>query len=382
MTVVLSGLHTFGAVQGPGPRIGPHGVENIDSGHARQDIFYSPWRAPLGRHQLGYSVPELWFEKLSDWVGLPNWAGAICFGWAPFLLLSLLPALASAFPPPTVIFLNAFDLVFAVFAFQTASYLRRELTRLLKFVDEIHGGLTGASTQLDLSHFSSARRVILVYLVTLAFVVPLFTLGQTGISLPVALEGEVPFFWFNFVFATFLWTFGYSMYSIYKMGKLPLKLRPYTEDRTLGLRPFGKASLNSTLIYVGVVSTVVIPVIFQGFLPLELSLAFLILYPVGFLLFLFPLLSMHSRLVDAKKQELAWIGPRATVLLQRVKASGNDQIDDRTANEISVLDMLKREAQQIHTWPFDTGILARLLAVLLTVVGILISGIIRNLLHF
>ncbi len=331
---------------------------------------------------MSYSVPELWFEKLNHRVGLPNWAGAACFGWVPFLLLSLLPALELVLPLPTLIFVNVFGLVFAFFTFYTAGYLRREMTRLLNVVGEMDNGPIGGSIQFNLSRFSSTRRIMLVYPVILAITVPLYSLGQTGRSLLTGLEGEVPFLWFNFIFATFLWTFGYSMYSIYKMGKLPLKLRPYTEDRTLGLRPFGKASLNSTLIYVGVVSTIVIPVIFQGILPLGLALGFLILYPIGFLLFLFPLLSLHSKLVDAKKKELAWIGPRATVLLQRVKASDGGQIDELTANEVSVLDKIKREAQQIHTWPFDTGILARLLAILFTVVGILISGIIRNLLHF
>ncbi len=332
---------------------------------------------------MSYSVPELWFEKLNHRVGLPTWAGAACFGWAPFILLVFLtlPTLGPFEPLPIAFFEGVFDFLLALFTFYAGSYLRREINGLIKYAGEMNNEPLETSTQLDLSRFSSTGRVILVSLVVNALAVPLFALGQTVRPLSANLVGEVPFLWFNFILATFLWTFGYSMYSIYKMGKLPLKLRPYTEDRTLGLRPFGKASLNSTLIYVGVVSTVVIPVIFGGVLPLGLALGFLMLYPIGFLLFLLPLLSLHSKLVDARKKELAWIGPRATVLLQRIKAPEGDHIDQLTANEVSVLDKIKRDAQQIHTWPFDTSILARLLAILLSATAILLSVIIRNLFH-
>ncbi len=330
---------------------------------------------------MSYLVPELWFEKLNHRVGLPNWAGAACFGLAPFLALLTLPALGSFVTSSEVIFQGVIDLNLALFTFYTASYLRRKLIGLIKYAGEMNNEPTETSTQLDLSRFSSTSRMILVYLVVNALVIPVFTLGQTGGPILASIEVQVPFLWFNFILATFFWTFGYSMYSIYKMGKLPLKLRPYTEDRTLGLRPFGKTSLNFTLIYVGVVSAILIPVIFGSALPLGLALGFLVLYPIGFLLFLLPLLSLHSKLVETKKKELAWIGPRATVVLQRVKALEGNQIDQLTTNEVSVLDKIRRDAQQIHTWPFDTGILARLVSILLSAAAILLTVIIRNWLH-
>ena len=332
------------------------------------------------KHQMSYSLPELWFERLDRLIGVPTWGGAVLFGWAPFPLLGFFPTALSFFPLPAYIAFTVVDLGLAFFAFYAASYLRRETMGLLKYVGEM-GGAPDASSQIDLSRFSSTRRIGIVYVIALVILVPVYAFGQIGRTPLSALPEELPFLWFAFVLATFLWAFGYSMYSIYRMGKLPLKLRPYTEDRMLGLKPFGKASLNSTVMYVGVITAFVLPMAFGGTLPLELAVGFLVLYPVGFLLFLLPLLGLHSKLVAAKREELAWIGPRATSLLQKVKARGGDQFDELVAKEVAVLDVIKRDALQIHNWPFDTGILARLIAILLSVVAVLLSGIIKSFLH-
>ena len=315
-------------------------------------------------------------------MGLPTWADVIWFGWAPFLLLDLITLPASRFPEFSFVISNSLAFVVALFTFLTMRFLRREITGLMEYVRGLNNGSNETAIQLDLSGFSSTRRVILVYGVLLVFTVPLFAFGQASTPIIVNLVSEVPFLWFNFLLATFFWTFGYSMYSISKIGKLPLMLRPYTEDRTLGLRPFGKASLNFTLIYVGVVSTIVIPVIIGGAIPVGIALGFLVLYPVGFLFFLVPLFGLHSKLVNAKAKELAWIGPRFTVLLEKVKTTKGDRLDQTTVNEVSVLDKIRRDAQQIHTWPFDTGIMARLAAIVISVVAVLLSAIVRDLLRF
>ena len=46
------------------------------------------------------------------------------------------------------------------------------------------------------------------------------------------------------------------------------------------------------------------------------------------------------------------------------------------------IDKVQRDLHQVHSWPLDTGIVVRLLAILLSITGILVSGIIRDFLHF
>src|SRR3989442_13122123 len=39
------------------------------------------------------------------------------------------------------------------------------------------------------------------------------------------------------------------MLAIYRAGKLPFQLKPFTEDRILGLKPFGTASMRLASVY-------------------------------------------------------------------------------------------------------------------------------------
>ena len=49
---------------------------------------------------------------------------------------------------------------------------------------------------------------------------------------------------------------------------------------------------------------------------------------------------------------------------------------------MAVVDKVQRDVQQIRTWPFDTGIIARLLAIMISVTAILLSSYIRSFLSF
>src|SRR3989454_12607167 len=55
--------------------------------------------------------------------------------------------------------------------------------------------------------------------------------------------------YFFLVTASFLLVYGYSMLVIYRAGNLPLELKSFTEDRTLGLAPFGTISLRLASVY-------------------------------------------------------------------------------------------------------------------------------------
>ncbi len=333
--------------------------------------------------KLDPAIPELWFERLGAWLGVPLWAAAVVIGTGPFLLLGVLVLQASA-PANATIFdvvgyvvsSSALALTISLLTFYTGRYLRREITGLREYARSLEDSQTEGTQHLDLSYLTSTKGMLISYVLLSAVTVPLFVIGGTG-SLVENVIGEIPYLWSSWILATFFWTFGYSMYAIYKMGKLPLKLKPYTQDKTLGLKPFATASLNSSLIYFALVTALVLVILTGGAIPVSLGLLFLGLYPLGLLLFLLPLRSLHAKLVEAKAQKLAWLEPRATAMLRKLESEQGVEIDQVMTNELLVMDKIQRDIQQIRAWPFDTGILTRLAAIIISVVAIILARILQ-----
>src|SRR2546428_8784916 len=184
---------------------------------------------------------------------------------------------------------------------------------------------------------------------------------------------------FSFVFATFFSAYGHSMHKIYEIGKLHLQLKPFTEDRTLGLKPFGRTSLQLSLLYFFLVSSIFIPFSISYNQPplVGLVLAFVFL-SLGTLLFFAPLLGLRRHLLRAKTENMDWIAHRYTALVTQLKSehpSSSEEI--LLTNKLASIDKLQKDIGQIRTWPFDTQILERLVAIIVTVVAIMVAHYIQ-----
>jgi hypothetical protein len=102
------------------------------------------------------------------------------------------------------------------------------------------------------------------------------------------------------------------------------------------------------------------------------------LFVPGFAIFLLPLASVRRKLLEAKRAELSWVNPRYTKIMKQVRAQSDRAIDPSLAAELTAVKELQRDAQQIHTWPFDIAIVVRLAAIILSVVAILVSRIVQT----
>ena len=65
---------------------------------------------------------------------------------------------------------------------------------------------------------------------------------------------------------------------------------------------------------------------------------------------------------------------RIPELVGALKANSGIYVDERIERSLNALDKIQRDVEQIHTWPFDVGIVTRLASVailplLLTVLG-------------
>src|SRR2546427_430934 len=196
---------------------------------------------------------------------------------------------------------------------------------------------------------------------------------------------------------------GYLMYAIHQAGKLPLRLKPFTEDRTLGLKPFGTASLRLASIYavfpvtLTLLELVTLNVEIPGgititFAPLRLTDVIFSfgLILAGIALFFLPLLSIRKRLQEAKRQELSWVTPRYTTIIQKLREQiSKTPPEDRSsqtqalADELTMMRQVQQDLQKIQSWPFDLGVVSRLATVLVIppILGVLARILILVFLH-
>jgi hypothetical protein len=177
-----------------------------------------------------------------------------------------------------------------------------------------------------------------------------FTFFPRDIPIHIILESEIFSLYLLFMVATFLWVFVSSMYSMYQIGKLPLNLKHYTEDRTLGLKPFGTTCLHIIAVYV-VVILLSFPLFLDQSLPVVIGST--IFLALGLPFFLISLLSLRAKLIETKRERQKWITSRHSELVHKIERDPNILIDGGVANELVAIAQIEKDIQQIHQWPFD-----------------------------
>jgi len=331
--------------------------------------------------------------------GLPFWLGAVIVSFVPTKTLSTIDFVLA--PPQGIgnlIFDDALFLSLIMLYFLYAMrYITRRIDRLGEYVKDMSLG----NTALHLGTSYRLSRVFLIWIILLGIITLLSPIPATIEK--VALEQIPVFAYFFLILALFLWTYGSSMLAIYRAGRLPFQLKPFTEDRTLGLKPFGTASMRLASVYAIFPIIVTITQLFKinvevpGGVTVEpghfeagsaIFLGGLIL--VGIALFLLPLVGIHRRLQEAQCRELDWITPRYTTLVQRLKdrMSRSDHLEsadekDALASELSAVRQVESDIHRIQTWPFDIGVITRLATVLVLppILGVIARIMILIFLH-
>jgi len=186
----------------------------------------------------------------------------------------------------------------------------------------------------------------------------------------------VPWLYLGLFLGVFFWVWMYSMYSIYRMGKLPLRLKHFAEDKLLGLKPFATTLLRLTGLYLAIVVLMMFPSLLSPLTMLPVLALYVAITLASIAFFFLPLLAIRRKLVLAKQEAGNWIIPRYVRIIERLKANEDDPSNSALVNELIAIDKIQRDIQQIRTWPFDTGIIVRLVALVLSVVGIVISRIV------
>jgi hypothetical protein len=326
------------------------------------------------------------------------WLWALIIGFVPTRLLATLdyivvpPGGPGGYLLDTALVLSIF-LVYFVYAIR---FISNRMEQLSEYVKQMSPDVPVDGLRIP---FRLAN-ILAVWVTLLVAITLLF-----GFPSPTTVFSEhiAVIAYFFLILASFLWVYGYSMYAIHKAGKLPLRLKPFTEDRTLGLKPFGTASLRLASIYavfpvtLTFLELVTLDVEIPGgitiiFAPIRLTdMIFSVgLILAGIALFFLPLLSIRKRLQEAKRQELSWVTPRYTTIITRLKEQVSATWQEDRANqsqaladELTIVRQIQQDIQKIQSWPFDLGVVSRLATVLVIppILGVLARILILVFLH-
>ncbi len=326
---------------------------------------------------LGRSVPTgFWYVRPFLRTRLPVWASPFALTAVAFGAVALVDWLA-------VGSVGSYDSLYlpfhlAYFSF-TGVLLGRETERILDYAESIGAGSTAGMRR---TLYSTKWALLLALPIEAVYIAPV--LLAPGFTLPDLFHHAILLGVFHIlVGATAVWAFAYSMRALHALGSAPLSLKPFTEDRSLGLPPFGSAALRLVAIYEVAIFVGVLPMIMGTLYDPVGAATFAALALVGAALFFLPLQSFRRQMRAAKARELGWIGPRYEELVRAVRDSRGSHVDEAVVGSLSALDKIQRDVQQIHTWPLDAAIVARLasVTVLPLVVAVVAREVMKLVLH-
>jgi len=253
-------------------------------------------------------------------------------------------------------------------------YMRSRIAAMVTQVEQLMPK-EGRTVQ-DIFHLVCAFLPAAVLSILLA-VVSLWSFPNQGqhASGPISLALLVVSFPFIYlVYGTFIWTYVSSILCLYDLSRQPLRLLEFYEDDHLGVKSLGSLSLALALIYF-----LGLALIFFSFLsippPLELAVVIMIL--AGIILFFLPLISVHNKMLDKKRDEREKLKNHYTQVLKFIDEPSRtgDTIEVRHLRYMMAVDIIDRQVTAIPEWPIDAGSWTRTSAVVLTVVISIVTRI-------
>jgi hypothetical protein len=179
---------------------------------------------------------------------------------------------------------------------------------------------------------------------------------------------------------TGIWLFFSSIWSLRKLAKQPMKLKPSSEDPLFGLGAIGSLSLALVIIYFGAVGLRGLGILASGVetTPMVVNLAFeSILMMLGFIMFLITINAFHRKMADQKELEKSKLHEQRR-MIHESSVNNNSKAGRSRAymEKLLVLDIMERRLDKASTWPFDKGVLSHISTILLSVTAIMIARVI------
>ena len=171
----------------------------------------------------------------------------------------------------------------------------------------------------------------------------------------------------------FLWTFVSLQLGLYRLGAEPIA-EEARMDPGLGLGRLGDAAFTALWILLAWL----VPLVLTG---LSDVVGFVI--GVGVLAavlatFFLSLVRLHHRMVEAKREELAFARELYAQAYAPVRERPSLETLEQQRSLLGAADALEKRAKAIHDWPIDEGTFARVLTIATSVVAITIGRVILD----
>jgi hypothetical protein len=168
-------------------------------------------------------------------------------------------------------------------------------------------------------------------------------------------------------YGTFIWVYSSSVKCLNDFGKQPLQFAEFYEDAHLGMKSLGFLSLSFAWVYflgTGLVFFSSNPV------PVPLLLASLGLIIFGIMFYFLPLRVVHEKMKNEKLAAEKLLRKRLTRIVTTLdqEDESSDQVADMFAFQV-----LEQKVSKISEWPFDNATLSWLSAIVIAVLGTIVT---------
>jgi hypothetical protein len=276
-------------------------------------------------------------------------------------------ALFAQVTPQNIIIFSIPNFAMPLYAFYGTSHMRKNIVKAIPKMESITAN--GKNT-LNTIFEPISRLVPALILATLFAVVSIVSFpGQTQhIAGTLSLIVKIVGFTFSALgYGTFIWVYASSISGLHQLGKHHLHFVSFYEDTHLGMKSLGSVALSLAWVYffgTGLVFFSANPV------PILLLLVLVGLILLGIAFFFLPLRIVHEKMTKEKHA--------AEKLLRKNLAQIVTSLDPKneSPNEITdilAFQILEQKVSKISEWPFDTMTLSWFSAIIITVLGTIIT---------
>ncbi len=243
----------------------------------------------------------------------------------------------------------------------------RDLRAVEPALARLTGGDEHASADSPIQGlYSIIGPIVLTAVLTLIFAFDL----AIGWGLPVALIMLPMSIVVNLPIMTVFWVYVMLLVGLDRLGRRKLRLEPFPQDPSLGLRPVGSLAANGFWVFcAGTVPFLFVAV--RSRLDLVVGLT---IFLAGVFIFFLSMARLHRQMVAAKQQHLDWARHLYVEAFGPVRPAGTLDALRAQAPLLSAAEALEKRALAIQEWPFDERTNSRIAAV---VTGVTIGAISR-----
>jgi hypothetical protein len=271
------------------------------------------------------------------------------------------------FTPQNVVVFSMANFVMPLYASLGAAYMRRRIVAKMPDLEPVTANGTNALNNLFGSISKLTPAFVLAILFAAVSVVSfpgqtMHIIGYSSLIIKV-----VGFSFAMLAYGTFTWMYARSILGLHQLGRYHLHFVSFYEDSHLGMKSLGSISLSFAWVYflgIGLVFFSSNPV------PTPLLLALLGLIVFGVVLFFLPLQTVHQKMAKEKHAAEKLLRKRLAKIMEALDR--NDE-DSNEMTDILLFQMLEQKISKISEWPFDTATLSWFSAIVITILGTIIT---------